>query len=120
MTRTIIVALLLVFTISAHAQVDRKYIYNKWTDTSKYSSDTLFYVPLSTVYKIDDNSKSNPEYANKVIRIIQFTEDNRLLDFSFNLTTHDTVKYNLKATWKWSEGVYDPKIIVTGGDTGWT
>src|ERR1035437_4539718 len=120
MNRTIIVALLMIFTLSAKAQVDRKYIYNTWTDTSKYSSDTLFYVPVANVYKLNADSKPNPEYANKVIRFVQYTEDNRLLDFNYNLTTHDTVKWNLKATWKWNDDIYDPKHLIIGGDAGWT
>jgi len=119
MTRTIIVALLLIFTLSVRAQFNRNFIYNTWTDTSKYSSDTLFYVPVANVYKLSDN-RLNPEYANKVVRFIQFTKDNRMIDFNYNLTTHDTVKYNLKATWKWNDDVYQPSLLIKGGDAGWT
>jgi len=119
MTRTIIASLLLIFILSANAQIDRKYLYNSWTDTSKYSSDTLFYVPVANVYKLNNNTP-NPEYANKVIRIVQYTADNRLIDFNYNLTTHDTVKYNLKATWKWNDDVYQPKLLIAGGEAGWT
>src|ERR1017187_291132 len=114
MKNILIVAVLLIFTLSAHAQIDRKFIYNTWQDMNKYYGDTMKFVPVSTLYPDFDKSKTHPEYANKVVRFVQFTTDNRMIDFDINLTTGDTVKYNLRATWEFNNDIYEPKLLITG------
>jgi hypothetical protein len=106
-----LLTILLLFTITASAQVDTQYIYNQWVRVSKWGSDAEKLIPYNAFI-------ANPKNVNEKVLIIEYTRDKRFFIYWKQGNSTEANKYITEATWKWVIDSNGYRLLLTRYESG--
>jgi hypothetical protein len=96
MYRFVFISLIVLIPLLSSAQVDKKYIYNKWFGTIKGHHDTLTLKPVWAI-------KMELDCPDAQSGFIEFRKDSLILEYSWDDYINDRKTYDFIGRWAWKE-----------------
>lgn len=104
--RLLFISILVLAPFLSSAQIDKKYIYNKWFGTIKGHQDTLILKPVKDV-------KMDVDCPGKQSGIIEIRKDSLIIEYSWeDYLKNDKINYDFIARWGWKEDTDGMKLAL--------